>query len=274
MFQDIGPHRLHIEYEPRPVAAGDYLLFYREDCLLLGEGEHALPEWGALPKGCPQDGEGLIYLLSADDRGIFLSPNGAEAVDGFEYRNMLALRDLQPEWLAFAAATAVHLARWYDTHRYCGRCAGVMGRREGERALCCPDCGHVAYPQICPVVIVGVTDGDRLLLTRYANAGYRRYALVAGFMEVGETLEDTVRREVMEEVGLRVRNIRYYKSQPWAFSGSVLAGFFAEVDGDSAVTVDTRELSEAQWFHRGEIPAEDTTFSLTWDMIEAFRSGL
>ena len=96
---------------------------------------------------------------------------------------------------------------------------------------------------------------------------------MAGFMEIGETLEDTVRREVMEEVGLKVKNIRYYKSQPWAFSESILVGFFAEVDGNTVPVPDGEELAEARWFRRDEIPVENTSFSLTWELIEQFRQG-
>ena len=104
----------------------------------------------------------------------------------------------------------------------------------------------------------------------------RMHALVAGFVEIGESFEDTVRREVMEEVGLKVRNIRYYRSQPWAFSGAVMAGFYAEPDGDPHVSLNhdgSDELAEAEWFTRGELEQEDSTFSLTWTMIEAFRNG-
>ena len=116
--------------------------------------------------------------------------------------------------------------------------------------MVCPECKNIEYPKISPAVIVAVTNGNRLLLSRYARGGYRNYALIAGFAEVGETLEDTVRREVMEEVGLKVKNIRYYKSQPWSFSDSLLVGFFAELDGDDTITLEEEELAEAVWFER------------------------
>jgi NAD+ diphosphatase len=137
----------------------------------------------------------------------------------------------------------------------------------------CPHCGVTTYPNISPVIIVGVTDGDHLLLTRYAQGEYQKHALIAGFVEIGETLEDAARREVQEETGLCIKNLHYYKSQPWAFSESLLAGFFAEVDGSTDVHVDQVELSEAIWFSRETLPLEDTTLSLTWDMIETFRRG-
>ena len=124
-------------------------------------------------------------------------------------------------------------------------------------------------------VIVAITDGDRLLLTKYApsHSSHRQYALVAGYTEVGETLEQTVHREVMEEVGLKVKNLRYYKSQPWSFSGSLLAGFYCDVDGDPSITLDREELSVAEWFDRDSLPEPPNLISLTGEMIECFRQG-
>ena len=144
-----------------------------------------------------------------------------------------------------------------------------------ERAMQCPSCGALSYPVICPSVIVAITDGDRLLLTKYApsHSSHRSYALVAGYTEVGETLEQTVHREVMEEVGLKVKNLRYYKSQPWSFSGTLLFGFFCDVDGDDTLTVDHEELSMAQWVERDKIPDQGNNISLTKEMMMLFRDG-
>jgi NAD+ diphosphatase len=131
----------------------------------------------------------------------------------------------------------------------------------------------VEYPRISPVVIVGILDGDDILLAKAAVGEYKKHGLISGFVELGESLEGAVAREVMEEVGLTVHNLRYYKSQPWAFSQSLLMGFFADLKGERTVTVNPAELSEAAWFPRPEIPAGDSRLSLTWDMIEAFRNG-
>ena len=131
----------------------------------------------------------------------------------------------------------------------------------------------VIYPRISPAVIVAVTDGDRILLTKYAGRGYTHYALIAGYTEIGETMEQTVQREVLEEVGLRVKNIRYYKSQPWGVDGNVLMGFYCDLDGDDAIRLDERELALAQWHHRHTIPVKDDRFSLTREMIRVFAEG-
>jgi NAD+ diphosphatase len=129
------------------------------------------------------------------------------------------------------------------------------------------------FPRISPAVIVAVTDGDRLLLSKYAGRAYTRYALLAGYAEIGETIEQTVHREVMEEVGLKVKNLRYYKSQPWGVDGNVLMGFFCDVDGNDTIHIDETELSMAGWYERDALPARDDGISLTREMIRIFEEG-
>ncbi|MFR3321022.1 MAG: NAD(+) diphosphatase [Lachnospiraceae bacterium] len=140
-----------------------------------------------------------------------------------------------------------------------------------ERMMHCTSCGLMEYPKICPAVIVGVTKGDESLLTRYAGRSYKKYALIAGFAEVGETIEETVHREVMEEVGLKVKNLHYYKSQPWSASSTLLMGFFCEADGDDEIRLDQSELAEARWCPRAEVP-EWEDVSLTMEMMQVFRT--
>ena len=110
-------------------------------------------------------------------------------------------------------------------------------------------------------------------MSKYANRDFKKYALIAGFVEIGETVEETVRREVMEEVGLKVKNLRYYKSQPWSFTDTILMGFFAELDGEEEITLDREELAMAEWFEREEIPVKEQSVSLTNEMILKFKAG-
>ena len=124
-------------------------------------------------------------------------------------------------------------------------------------------------------MIVSVRDGDRLLMTRYAGPGaYRHRALIAGFCEIGETAEQTVAREVLEEAGVRVKNIRYYKSQPWGFASDLLLGFVCDLDGSPELHMDGQELSSAEWVTRADSYEEDDQISLTREMIIAFKNGL
>ena len=123
-------------------------------------------------------------------------------------------------------------------------------------------------------MIVGVLNGNKMLVTKYANRPFTEYALVAGFTEIGETLEQTVEREVMEETGLKVKNIRYYKSQPWGVADDILSGFFCDVDGDDTITMDTGELKLAEWVTPETITLQSNDMSLTNEMMALFKGGL
>ena len=174
--------------------------------------------------------------------------------------------------MRFAAITALQLKNWYENNRYCGRCGEKMSPDDHERMLKC-DCGNIVYPKITPAIIAAVRNGSKILLTKYADREYKRYALIAGFSEVGETIEDTVRREVMEEVGLKVRDLRFYKSQPWPFSDSLLMGFFCDLDGSDEIRLDVNELSEARWVDREDLDIEFDGVSLTNEMIIRFKEN-
>lgn len=274
MFQDIAPHRISYDPGHHAPAGSDHVFFLKQGRVLLKLGDAApvVPTYddarGLLAGKTPDS----VYLFSVDDVAYYACPEQPEESGPFAYGPMRLLREVKPDFAAFAGATAFHFAHWYGVNRYCGSCGGPMAAKDDERALCCPGCGMVKYPRISPVVIVGITRGEDLLLAKNATGEYRDYGLIAGFVEPGETLEAAAAREVMEEVGLKVTNLRYYKSQPWAFSQSLLMGFFGDLDGQGEVTLDGRELAEARWFERMELPMNDAIrFSLTWDMIHAFR---
>lgn len=182
------------------------------------------------------------------------------------------LRNVLPKHIAFVSAIALQLADWYKNNQYCGRCQSKTQHDSKERMVFCPKCNLQIFPKISPAVIIGVFHQDKILLTKYRNGPTANYALVAGFCEIGETLEDTVCREVKEEVGLQVKNIRYYKSQPWPFTDTLLAGFFCELDGSADITLEENELSLAEWHSRNEIPVEENFVSLTNEMILFFKN--
>ncbi|MEG1661210.1 MAG: NAD(+) diphosphatase [Clostridiales bacterium] len=189
------------------------------------------------------------------------------------YPTAQRFRELQPAHHAFAACTAEQIYRWRSSHRICGCCGTFMNNSTTERAAVCPNCGNTVYPKISPAIIVAITDHNRLLMAKNRNSLYKRYALIAGFVEIGESFEEAVQREAGEEVGIKIKNIRYYKSQPWGFSDSIMVGFFADLDGEDALTIQESELKEARWFSREDIPENPIRLSISQELIEAVRNG-
>lgn len=281
MIQDIGQHIFDREYSLRPATAEDYALCYAGGKVLLRHtGEHTweLPRFADFPEAICPDMTAARHFFALDGVGCYLAdPDPDEAAlpdDSWQYCTYTQLRTVRPMEVAFAAITGAQLDRWYKSRTYCGKCGAKNEPSQIERALVCPVCGQLEYPKISPAVIVAVTDGDRLLLTRYADRPYRGPALIAGFVEIGETLETTVHREVLEEVGLHVKNLRYYKTQPWAFSDTLLTGFYCELDGDAEISLDRNELCEGVWVRREDLPQQENDISLTSEMIERFRLDL
>ena len=278
MIQDIYPYHLDNHFIPDLKAEEEdtLFLFSGEKVLCREEEEHVwFPRVKEYLAGEEDEGS-LIYLFRVDGNRYFLSlEDTAEVPCGYEFTALRSLRrkGIPDKPLIFAAVTARHLNDWYRSCRYCGSCGVMLKPSDAERAMVCPSCGRAFYPRINPAVIVGVTNGEDILLTKYAGRNTPYYALIGGFTEIGETLEETVQREVMEETGLRVKNIRYYKSQPWGFAADILAGYYCEVDGNPTIHMDEHELKEAVWMPREKVPGQPDDFSLTNEMMVAFREG-
>ncbi len=276
MIQDIAPHRFDNSYAPKKAEADDLALISsgRQILTAIADEQLHLP---VMADFTAMQQERMRYLFAMDEKscyGAFMSPDFGDLPEGYIFIDVRYLRTIQPKYLAFAAVTAVQLLDWYASRAYCGRCGSRMLDSEKERMRICPECGQMEYPKLSPAVIIGVTHGDRLLLSKYAGRAYKNYALLAGFTEIGETVEETVRREVMEEVGLKVKNIRYYKSQPWSFTDTLLMGFYCDLDSDDEdVTLDQQELSMAAWYSREEIPVRYEDCSLTNEMIIKFKEN-
>lgn len=274
MIQDIQPHVLRNEFIPdRAVESRGLLFLFDGNSLLcaIEGGAVRLPRVGELKESTE-----CRYLFALDDTPCYLGLETPEGMpEGLQWTQVRQLRRVAegPRELIFAAWTAFQLYNWYRDNRFCGRCGALTRLATDERAVECPACGRRIYPRIIPAVIVGVTHGDEILMTRYAGRDIPYYALVAGFTEIGETLEQTVAREVMEEAGLRVKNIRYYKSQPWAIVDDLLAGFYCDVDGSAEIHMDARELKEAVWVRREDVVGQPNDFSLTNEMMLTFRDG-
>ena len=167
------------------------------------------------------------------------------------------------------AARALQLAEWADTSRFCGRCATATVRVPEERCQKCPACGFMAYPRIAPAIIVLVRRGDEALLARNARFPGAFYSTLAGFAEVGETLEETLAREVREEVGIEIVSPRYFGSQPWPFPHSLMVGFQAEWAGGE-LHADGKEILDAQWFKVDALPLVPPKVSIAGRLIAAW----
>lgn len=296
MIQDIAPHRYDNTYHIQKPGVQDYVFCIQKGRILLRETaeEHVLtiPRREEIEAAVPELMDRAVYLFSVDEKPYFLVSvpekeaeeilaklkEGAEKEPEqlyYAWKTPTDIRAMEPMHQAFAAITAVQLWRWRQSRQFCGRCGAKTEDSKIERALVCPVCGQTEYPKISPAVIVAITNGDKLLMSRYRvnHSTYRGYALIAGFVEIGETFEETVRREVMEEVGLKVKNIRYFKSQPWAFTDTEMIGFFAELDGDDKIRLQEDELSEAGWYTREEIPDDARLISVGTEMKMYFKYG-
>lgn len=276
MIQDIEPRIFNNNYKRKAAEPKDLFLSYLGDTVLVREDKEKLwyPSFSDFAAEFPHLIEDAQFLFTVDDLNYYLvEEKGLDSLEGWTYVTTGRFRTESKHWRSFAGAVGWQLNRWYENHRFCSKCGKPMKRSEKERMLFCDSCGFQTYPTISPCVIVAVHDGNRLLLTKYAGRTYAKFALVAGFAEIGESLEQTVRREVKEEVGLNVKNLKYYKSQPWPFTDTILAGFYAELDGDDTITLEEDELSLGVWMKREDIPPEELKISLTGEMMEAFRTG-
>jgi NAD+ diphosphatase len=280
MLQDIYPHKLKNSYIPGLKATDESLVIhFDKDGKILANVEGKpfarLSDFEVKPSV-------LTYLFSMDEDDIFLAEDEVITVpSGMEY---MRVRDFRrktdiPKKSILEAFTAKQLRSWYVNNRFCGRCGKPTSRSDIERAIVC-ECGNIIYPRVVPAVIVGVINrgatraDDKIVLTKYkGRSDVPYYALIAGFTEIGETLEETVAREVMEETGLSVKNIRYYKSQPWGVADDILTGFYCELDGSDEIHRDEEELAVAEWVARDDVVLQPDNLSLTNEMMTLFKEG-
>ena len=282
MLQDLDYGRLENEFRNLRPAEGDIALCFSGNQVLLrrnGDDTLELPRvsqvksWAKNWENWREDAFQYGFCLHGVKYFLWLGGAGECPEAGYGYEMVRALRQNRSKALCYCILTGWHLYNWYRVNRFCGNCGTPTVHDGKERMLRCPNCGNMIFPKISPAVIVAVTDGDRLLMTKYAGRGYTNYALIAGYTEIGETVEQTVHREVLEEVGLKVKNLRYYKSQPWGIDGNVLMGFYCDLDGDDSIHLDETELAVGEWHERSALPSQDDGFSLTREMIRVFGQG-
>ncbi|WP_372774811.1 NAD(+) diphosphatase [Mangrovibacterium sp.] len=275
MIQDIFPHRFNNQYlANQRMNEADWVFHFRGNELLVKiEGNTVvLPQRKDFPELSEQTP--ATFLFQLNERSCFLITNLREnSQEGLEYKDMSFFRTIDQPEVAWVAVAAFQLKNWYALNKFCGQCGSPTKHKTDERALMCPACKTVFFPKISPAIIVAILSNDKILLARNASFTGNRFALIAGYVDVGETIEQAVRREIKEEVGLSVTNIRYYDSQPWPLSGSLMIGFIAEADEEQPIVIDNKEIVEAGWFSRGNLPNHPNTSSIAGELIARFERG-
>lgn len=189
--------------------------------------------------------------------------------EGMALYGLRGLYGRMNEDLFSIAGRAIQILDWDRNHQFCGRCGEPTVDHPRERAKICPRCGIASYPRLNPAVIVLVRRGDQVLLARGTNRPGGFYSTLAGFVEPGETLEETVQREIFEEVGIEVDNIRYFGSQPWPFPNSLMIGFLADYAGGE-IRIDEHEIGDAGWFHKSNMPLIPSPISISRQLIDSY----
>ena len=193
--------------------------------------------------------------------------------DGMSFQELRALLGLLEADFFSAAGRAFQIIHWERTHQFCGRCGGRNRLKDDERARECTQCGLVIYPEISPAIIVAVARGAEILLARSHRFRNAFYSVLAGFVESGETFEETVRREVREEVGIELKNIRYFGNQPWPFPNSLMVGFMADYESGE-IRIDESEIVDAGWFASNNLPDLPRTGTIARRLIDFFIEGV
>jgi NAD+ diphosphatase len=250
----------------------DFLLCYRDNQVLLkkSEDDYQIPR----RKDFIEIKESPVYLFSTGSNHFFGSVESGLYQPPLEFHDIFTLRCLKNREFAWFGSLGYQLMTWYNNNKYCGRCGSRTELKKEELAVECPECNQVIFPKILPAVIVAITCNNKILLAKGRHYKGDFYALIAGYVDAGESIEETVEREVKEEVGLNIRNLKYYKSQPWPFSSSLMLGFTAEADDSQQIIIDEKEIMEAGWFSRERLPPHASEISISGDLIAAFEKGI
>jgi NAD+ diphosphatase len=274
MIHEIFPHKFNNQYVMSDHIKEDDLVFhYNDGSLLLKVSGDGLEIPQKKDISGISDSTRKTFLFTLNEVSCFLIWDSPETRNSqFIYKKIDSFRFLKPKEIAWTGIVGFQLMNWYLQNKFCGKCGAETTEKDDERAIICPHCGTIVYPKISPAIIVAITSNDKILLAHNSNFPDDWFSLVAGYADIGESLEETVVREVKEEVGLDVNNIQYYKSQPWPFSGSMMIGFFAEADSSQPIHVDNKEITEAGWFRRGNLPDHPTNISISGLMIERFEN--
>lgn len=211
------------------------------------------------------------YFGSVNGKNCFCGELSKDAIipSNMYFSKFKSLTHHLTEEMFWIGGRAIQIVNFNNDHKYCGRCGTFAVNVIGERAKKCPKCGLVNYPRISPAIIVAIVREGKLLLAHNTQSAVDLYSVVAGFVEVGETFEDCVVREVREETGITVKNIKYFGNQPWPFPNSLMIGFTAEY-ASGEIQVDGKEISHADWYSPSEMPITPDSISIAKKLINWF----
>lgn len=244
--------------------------FHKNELLVVRNGnEISIPSYAQLDRLHLDLGlETYLGELDGSDLiALELSERSEEFPSGWELAGLRSIYGAVDEQLFALAGRAVQLLDWRRNHRYCGRCGSPTELVAGDRSTRCPNCGLHNYPRLSPAVIMTVERGDEILLAHGVNFQDKVYSCVAGFVEPGESLEEAVAREVLEETGIAVAEVRYFGSQPWPFPNSLMIGFNAQYAGGDIVLEDA-EIGDAKWFTPADMPVLPGKISIARRLID------
>lgn len=268
-----------------PNFEASYEITEKDFCFIYHQNQMLVKQTEALQIPCYEECEALIsepsqlwYLGRWQGRACFAYALAHSVMDEAEQEQIIKANQL--EWCGFRdsrwndclelyhiCVKTQHLLTWDRTTKYCGCCGNLYERKQDERAKKCPNCGHLQFPRISPAIIVGIKKGNEILLAH--NSGFREglYSVIAGFVEQGESLETAVKREIYEEVGLKVKNIQYFQSRPWTSIDSLMLGFIAEYESGE-IKVDGKEIVDARWCDKDHMPEVlPDKISTAWHII-------
>ena len=263
-------NQIHQERNLCDIDGDAFAVLYARKTAILADGGTRIPKVSELIDGMPA---ATPMMLSGTINGVecwgghlpqeFIPPKGMEVVE-----SRLAFVQPNPD-IAYAVARCRTFVNWRNAHRFCGACGVATAFAASDLAIVCPSCGMMYYPQIAPAVITMITrnDGKEVLLAHNKRFSTPSFSLIAGFVEAGESLEQAVAREILEETGITVKNIRYLRSQPWPFPNSLMLGFQAEYESGNAFPQDG-ELDQMGWYSKDNLPELPNKGSIARRILE------
>lgn len=246
-----------------------WFIFKKDELLVINNSEKLEPLSKSNLQEIEKDLSDIQYLGTLENRQCFT----AEFIGESEIPGEIYLKSLRPLLMAWddalftLAGRAYQLIDWDRNHKYCGRCGTKTETKFGENAKTCPNCGLICYPRISPAIIAAVIKDDKILLAHSGRFRNKMYSVLAGFLEPGETFEECVKREIFEEVNIKVKNIKYFGSQPWPFPNSIMIGFTAEYESGE-IKVDNKEIIDADWYGPNELPEIPGKWSIARKLID------